>query len=328
MGKRFLRSIVSDFQTLTASVDVTPVDLPVNPISHLLLTLEGTGADGTTAGLYSYLDDFVTGITDLSVRHRGENIIQGSLRDLMVMNAFMSSYFPWGEKPDDDVGKVRTMTFLLSFSRKPFWHTEAFPATQRGNLRFFMTAAALPAAFTARRWALEAVELIEDVPTQFMKYTTLTRALAATGRQRVPLPIGNDLLALMMFDPTAVTTDAATYAFQKVKLFKDSVEQYYVESNWESLHDYAGLRGVLPAQLIGHIHELDDVTLAAVSEEQMMNSGQGNRSYAFLDFDPLKDGSYALETAGAAQLDLDMNAGVSSGTVRLMPLELVKVPGA
>lgn len=327
MGKRFLRSIVSDFQTLTASADITPVDLPVNPISHLVLTLEGTGSDGTTAGNYSYLDDFVTGVTECSVRHRGENIIQGSLRDLMVMNAFLSGYYPWGEKPDDDVGKVRSMSFLLSFSRQPYWHDEAFPATMRGNLRFHMTAGALPTGFSARRWALEAVELIDDTPKQFLKYTTLTRALSATGRQRVALPIGNPMLALMLFDPTAVTTDAADYAFQKVKLFKDSVEQYYVESNWESLHDYAGRRGVQPFNLGGHIHELDDVTLVAVSEEQIMNSGQGARSYAFLDFDPLKDGSYALETAGAAQLDLDMNSDVSSGTVRLMPLELVAVPG-
>ncbi len=327
MGKRFLRSIVSDFQALTASADIVPVDLPVNPISHLLLTIEGTQTTRATAGLYSYLDDFVTGVTDLSIRHRGENILQGSLRDLMVMNAYLNGYFPWGEKPDGDVGKVRAMTFLLSFSRAPYWHEEAFPATMRGNLRFFMTAGALPAAFSARRWALEAVELIDDTPKQFLKYTTLTRALAATGRQRMPLPIGNPLLALMMFDPTAVTTDAASYAFHKVKLFKDSVEQYYVESGWESLHDWAGRRQALPSELMGHIHFLTSVVAAGEVEEQEYNTGQGIRSYAFMDFDPLKDGSYALETAGAAQLDLDLNSDVSTGTVRIMPLELVSVPG-
>lgn len=328
MGKRYLRSIVSDFQTLTASVDITPVDLPVNPISHLILTLEGTGTARTTLGNYSYLDDFVTGITDLSVRHRGENIMQGSLRDLMMVNALLHSYFPWGEKPDGDVGKVRSMSFLLSFSRRPYWHEEAFPATQRGNLRFYMTAAALPTGFSARRWALEAVELIEDTPRQFLKYTTLTRALSATGRQRMPLPIGNDLLGLLLFDPTAVTTDATDYAFQKVKLFKDSVEQYFAESNWESLHDYAGRRGVYPSALNGHLHFLTQVAAAGEVEEQEYNTGQGARSYAYMDFDPLNDGSYALETAGAAQLDIDLNSDVSTGTVRVLPVELVKVPGA
>ncbi len=326
MGKRFLRSIVSDFQALTASADIVPVDLPVNPISHLLLTVQGTQVANTTLGNYSYLDDFAAGITDLSVRHRGENIMQGSLKDLMVMNAFTTGAYPWGEKPDGDVGKVRTMTFLLSFSRRPFGHDEGFPATTRGNLRFFMTAGALPTSFSARAWALEAVELIDDTPKQFLKYTTLTRGLAATGRQRIPLPIGNDILALMMFDPTATTTDAADYAFQKVKLFKDSIEQYYVESNWESLHDYAGLRGVAAPALMGHKHFLTTIAAAGYTEEQETTDQQGLRSYAFLDFDPLKDQSYALETAGAAQLDLDMNSDVAAGTVRLMPLEMVKVP--
>lgn len=327
MGKRFLRSIVSDFQTLTASADITPVDLPVNPLSHLILTIEGTGTTRATAGNYSYIDDFVTGITDLSVRHRGENIIQGSLRDVMIMNGYISGYFPWGEKPDGDVGKVRTMSFLLSFARQPYDHDEAFPATTRGNLRFFMTAGALPTGFSARRWALESVELIEDTPKTFLKYTTLTRGLTATGRQRMPLPIGNEILALQMFDPQAVTGDAASYSFHKVKLFKDSVEQYYVESNWESLHDYAGRRRMDPGTFGGHIHFLTSIGAPGEVEEQEYNTGQGMRSYAFLDFDPLRDGSYALATEGAAQLDIDLNSDNSSGTVRLMPLELVRIPG-
>ena len=50
--------------------------------------------------------------------------------------------------------------------------------------------------------------------------------------------------------------------------------------------------------------------------------------YGYVDFDPLRDGSFSLETAGAASLDLDMDSDVSTGTVRVMPIELVKVPGA
>jgi hypothetical protein len=326
MGKRFLRTIVSDFQTLTASADITPVDLPVNPMSWLALTIEGIGTARTTLANYSLLADFHTGITDVSIRHRGENIVQGQLSDLMMLNALVAGATPWGTKPDGDVGRVRTMTFPLSFSRKPYWHDEAFPATVRGNLRFHMTAGPLPTGFSARRWALEAIELIEDVPTRFLKYTTLTRALTATGRQRINLPLGNDLLGLMLFDPSTEAADAADYAFQKVKLLKDNVEQYYPESNWESLRADIALRLPHVLNFGPHLHFLTTIAAAGEVEEQELNTNQAPLQYGYLDFDPLMDGSYSLETEGAADVQLDINSDVSTGTVRLMPVELVQIP--
>lgn len=324
MGKRYLRSTVSDFQTLTASADITPVDLPVNPLSHLILTIQGIQTTRATAGLYSYLHDFCAAVSDLSIRHRGENIIQGSLADIMMVNAFLSGYFPYGEKADGDVGKIRTMSFLISFARKPYIHDEAFPATSRGNLRFYMTAGALPASFSAVSWALEGVELIEDTPAQFLKYTTLTRLIAASGRQRMPLPVGNELLGLMMFDPTVVTGDTAAFNFGKIKIMKDNVEQYFAESNWESTFDAFGRRGAVPLQLGGHIHFAGQA-IASEVEENEQNKSEVPRQYSYLDFDPLFDGSYSLDAHGVSSLDLDLNSDNAAGTVRVLPVELIQV---
>jgi hypothetical protein len=323
MGKRFLRSIVSDFQTLTASADVTPLDLPVNPLSHLLLTLEGTQTTRATAGLYSMLADFHIGVTDLSIRYRGENVIQGSLSDLMMLTSFLNGYFPWGEKPDGDVGKVRTMTFLIPLGRKPFWPEEAFPATTRGTLRFQMTAGALPASFSARRWMLEAIELIEAQPTRHIKTTTISHTPVATGRRRIPLPLGNEILGILLFDPTVVTGDAASYNPHVFKLLKDNVEQYYPQSRWESLHDVYGRRGVIPFQLGGHIHFAGQA-IASEVEEPEFNKSEAPRQYNYIDFDPLNDGYYSLETKGAASLDMDLDMDTAAGTSRFLPVELVK----
>ena len=324
MGKRFLRSIVSDFQTLTASADITPIDLPVNPLSHLLLTLEGTQTTRATAGLYSLMSDFVSGVTDLSIRFRGENVLQGQLQDLMMLSAFLTGYFPWGEKPDGDVGKVRSMTFLIPFGRRPFWPEEAFPATTRGNLRWHMTAGSLPASFSARRWMLEAVELIEAQPKQYLKATTISHTATATGRRRIPQPIGNDILGILIRDPTVATGDPANYNPHLIKLLKDNVEQYYPQSRWESLHDCYGRRGVIPAQLGGHIHFLTSVAAAGETEEAEWNKDEAPRSFVYLDFDPLNDGYYALETKGAASLDLDLDMDTGAGTSRILPVELVR----
>lgn len=328
MGKRFLRSIVSDFQTLTASADIVPVDLPVNPLSQLVLTIgltKNVAAQATNLG--SLMATALGTITECSVRHRGETILQGSLTDMAVINAVLTGNLPGvGEIAQAD-NELQWVTVPLNFSRVPFSHEEAFPATQRGNLRFFMSAGALNALWDAAIWSLESIELIEDTPTRFLKYTTMTRALAATGRQKIPLPIGNDLLGMLLFDPSDETDSTNSYAFGKVKLLKDNVEQYYSESNWESLRETLERRVHNYRLGWGHIHGLAAAD-TATGEEQVTVADRPPLQYGFLDFDPLKDGSYSLETNGAATLDLDMNSDVSSGTVRVIPVELVNIGGA
>jgi hypothetical protein len=329
MAKRYLRSIVSDFQTLTASADITPIDLPVNPLSHLILTLKQTKATAAqVTSLGNLMMAIIQQITDVSVRHRGENIIQGSLQDLAVLNALITGQPPAvGEFAQAD-NEEQFVSIMLSLSRKPYWHEEAFPATQRGNLRFHMTAGAISSLYDAAQWALEAVELIEDEPTRFLKYTTQTRTIAATGRQRIPLPIGNELLGILMFDPNDEVDSTITFAFDKVKLLKDNVEQYFAESNWESLREAMPRRVPNWLSAWGHIHAQAAVD-TETGEEQNKVADRPPLQYGYLDFDPLNDGSYALETRGASSLDLDLNAGVAgNAVVRTIPVELVPVPGA
>lgn len=325
MGKRYLRSIVSDFQTLTASADIAPVDLPVNPLSHLILTLaltKNVAASATALG--RVMMPIIQQITDLSVRHRGENIIQGSLEDLVVLNLLLHGQPPAvGETAQAD-NEIQFVSIPLSFSRRLYSHDEGFPATQRGNLRFHMTAGAISSLYDAASWCLEAVELIEDEPTQFLKYTTMTRALSATGRQRMALPIGNELLGLLLFDPSDETDNTLSYAFGKAKLLKDNVEQYFAETNWESLREAMERRAPGFRNMFGHVHP-HAAADTSTAEESQATADRAPLQYGYMDFDPLNDGSFSLETAGAAALDLDMNSDVSTGTVRVVPVELIKV---
>lgn len=329
MGLRFLRSIVSDFQTLAASADIQPVDLPVNPLSHLILTLRATkNVAAQVTNLGRLMVPIIQQITDCSIRHRGENIIQGQLDDLAVLNAVMCGIPPSvGEIAYAD-NEEQFVNVLLSFSRVPYWHGEAFPATQRGNLRFHMTAGALPTGYDAVQWGLEAVELIEDNPTQFMKYTTQTRTIAATGRQRIPLPIGNEILGALLFDPNDETEATISYAFGKLKLLKDNVEQYFAESNWESLREAMVRRCPTYLSAWGHQHA-QAAADTDTGEETQKIADRPPLQYGYLDFDPLKDGTFSLDTAGASALDLDLNADVAgNAVVRVVPIEMVKIPGA
>lgn len=328
MGKRYLRSIVSDIQTLTASADIVPVDLPVNPLSFLVLTInaEVNGAQEVQDDAREFIHHLGM-VTDLSIRHRGENIIQGSLSDIAMMSFLLTGIAPWGREFTYGDNTFTSRSVLIPFSRMPYWHQEAFPATQRGNLRFFMTAGAALGVYDNFQWALEAVELIEDNPSQFLKFTTLTRALAATGRQKIPLPIGNDLLGLLLFDPSDEIDATEQYAFGKIKILKDNVEQYVSTSNWEANAIDMSIRGQSLMTAFGHTH-VQAAADTSVGGTGFRDADRPPIQYGFVDFDPLRDGSYSLETAGAASLDLDMDSDVSSGTVRVMPVELVKIPGA
>jgi len=323
VGKRFLRTIVQEPTTLLATGDITPVDLPVNPLSCVFLTLFVEEPAQQVTSPFTLLSDFYAAISDLSIRHKGEMIIQGTLQDIMMLNGVVAQRWPFGTHLSG-IGNNRAMTFPIGFSRQAYWHHEAFPATSRGNLRFHMNVLDFtPGTGTILQWAMEAVELIEDDPKQYLKYTTNTRVLAATGRQRVPLPIGNELVGCLLFDPATEITTAEAFAWGKVKVMVDNVEQYYAESNWESLRQSLGDRGMLGMNDLGHVH--GQAAADTVTGQEQVRLNEPPHQYAYLDFDPLKDDSYMLETAGHADVELDLNSDVSSGTARYLPLELVRV---
>jgi hypothetical protein len=323
MGKRFLRSIVRDQVTLAATGDIAPIDLPVNPLSFLVLTvgLERPDEDATSA--QRVISDCFLGVGEISVRHKGEMILQGLLSDVAMLNGILHNYTPHGAFLAG-LGQEQMMSFVISFSRRPYWPKEAFPATSRGNLQFFLNVLDVsPGTATAMTMQLEAVELIQDDPVQYIKYTTQQRAITATGRQRVPLPIGNEIAGCMLFSPATEITATEQSAWGKVKVLVDNVEQYYPESNWEALRADVGMRQTGPITRWGHMHASDGT--AVPTGDEILDLNRPPLQYGYLDFDPLRDDYYLLETAGHADVDLDMNSDVSTGTARYLPVELVRV---
>jgi len=328
MPKRFLRSIVQPRIALTAGADITPVDLPVNPVSRLILTLFGTQVAETAAGLYSSVFDFLNLITAVSVRRQGENLIAGNLADLAILNARVTEQQISGGKFRDAVGAIRSLSIPLSFSRYAYWHEEALPAVKRGDLQFFMTAGALPASFSALQWQLEAVELIEDEPQRYLKYITNQKNQLVAGQYDLPLPLGNPLLGILLFDPEPIATAARISTLGQVKLLKDNVEQYYALSDWESLMN--DLWASVPE--LHRYFELRHTENLAAAYAQFANTGpwkidsdSAPQQWGYLDFDPLRDGSYQLETegAGAILLRAFADVGIAGGNVRYLPIELV-----
>lgn len=324
---RFLHTIANPLTDLVASASITPIDLPVNPLSFLLLRFQLTNVAPAAIGTYSAIDDLLGQITGVRVLHKGEQIVAGPLRDLMALNAvYMRAYPGWSHLDDTDDG-VRDLVFPICLGRKPYDPVSCFPATTRGNLIFQMDAGADGAAYDDVNFSLETVELIEAKPTEYCKYVRQARD-SVVGQFDARLPIGNPLLGILLFDTGISGAADDVSSWGTIKLLKDNVEQYYPLSDYETL---AGMfkmqsRNAFAMQA-GHTHLASEGAGAElISDDAQQGAGTGDRGYAWLDFDPLRDSSYQLETEGAADLLIRGN-GEEATAVRYYPLERVMVRG-
>lgn len=322
---RFLHSIVTPNTDLVASADIVPVDLPVNPLSFLLLHLQITRVAPAAIGTYSAIDDVLNQITSVVVKHKGENIIQGSLRDLMVLNAVAFGAWPGVTRPINTDNVIQDFVFPLCLGRRMYDPASCFPATTRGNLRFEMTAGADGAAYDDINWSLESVELIEAAPTEHVKYITNART-SVVGQFDATLPIGLPILGVLGFD-TDLNTGTTTHApsWGTIKLLKDNVEQYYPLSDVEVLAAqlWAQMRNPFALHL-GHVHQINDGAALSDSDDAEILASHGFNGYFYLDFDPLRDASYQLDTAGAADLKI-RGVGEAASAIRWLPIERVAV---
>jgi len=323
MGKRFLRTIVQDFTTLAAIGEIPLVDLGVNPLSFLVLTLRGEQPAAQVVNTFDWLNDFNAALDNVRVVKMGENLLQGNLPDLMMVTAALTGYSPHGAH-FSGAAAVRSMSYILPFTRNLYWPEEGLPAQRRGVYQFgFNTLDISPGTLTTLQWQLEQVELIESEPTRHLKIGTRTHSIVNTGRRRLTLPIGNEIMGIVLFDPETEISTTELFFWDKVKVLKDNVEQYYAESAWQSLRADLAYR-IQGAHLrFGHSHGH-----AAADTETGQEQIRENRApfqYGYLDFDPLRDGQYSLETVGASDIELDANSTTATGVARYLPIELVKV---
>ena len=321
---RFLHSNVLPETDVAASASITPFDLPVNPLSFLLLRLQTTNTNPNAIAVFDAIDEFVGQITNITIKHKGENIISGSLRDLMLVNAFCMGAFPWIVNGYKTNAAIRSVVFPLCLGRRPYDPKSCFPATTRGNLRFELTAGADPSSLSDVNMELDAVELIDTTPEEYLKYTTLARDSVA-GQFDFPLPIGNDLLGMLLFDTGIGASTDEVSSWGSVKLLKDNVEQYFPASTFQMLAGLAGLQLRDPWALhAGHRHQINDGAALSDSDQAEQIVSTGAIGYAYLDFDPLKDGSYAFETKGASDVKF-RSTGDEATSVRVLPIERVMV---
>ncbi len=325
---RFLRQIIVQNETFAVSTTRTD-DLPVNPLSCVLVTLRLLNNNATVAD-FSSLQAALAQIAKLEILYKGSAVISGSFADLARLYGVLMRHVPMQTKVSLTNDDARTVTVPILLGRRMYDPMECFPAVRRGELQLQMTTAAAVTGVDTPVVQVETVEILEATPQRFMKATTISRTFPATGDNDVDLPIGNKLAGCLLFGTTAPTGAAVTATIGQLRMMVDNVESYYARTNWETLHNE--LSRYYQESVAGGAFQAEEHGAAANAAGDLLKTGEHGQTgffnnYAFLDLDPLKDDQYLLDTAGHSRIHLRINAGVADA-MRAMPVEIVDVAGA
>lgn len=321
---RFLQEPIIRDKTITAG-DFVEEDLPVNPISHLNLTLTflGNGADTKPT-----LANILAAITRAEMVYKGGSFQSYSLADLFALGYFLLGTHPWMTNVSNLDNAVRSISFPILLGRFPYHGSECFPASRKGDLKIQLQFASSFTNLDTVHLYLEACELLEAKPTHFLKVGTKSITPSATGEKDYDLDVGNWLAGLMLYATTIPSGATATKSIDWVKFLLDNQEAYFSRIYWETLHSSQGMFANPPIFHDDHIH-MENTATAYIQNADTAAAERGDHPlahYGMLRFDPMGLVDYLVDTLAHASAKLRISHG-DTEAVRMLPVELVEIPG-
>ncbi len=331
-----LRSVLQNKTALTAGGPNLVFDLPVNPISAILLTLRARDLTAVTSPRAT-LATFLALISAIQVQFKGADMWNMTALDGYVHASALLRRLLLHSSIEFNATAYRYCTLIIPFTRWLYSPREAFPATRRGELRMIITPAASFAGFDTVGVIVESIELLDSQPVQFLKSTTLTRVFPATGFNDIDFPLGNPLMGATIFGNTPPLGAALNGTIIDAQILVDNVNFTYAQTLWETLHnDWANRIPVaFEPQTHAHIENLAAVYAPAATTEVPLRTRDPFAQYAYMDWDPTgadddtpeEDTRFALMTEGRGRVIIRINAGVAD-TCRVIPAELVRLQAA
>ena len=352
-----LRTVLEPNKVLANAVESLRYDLPVNPMSVVLVTLRALNNTAVPATVSASPIGLMSKLSNVRSRYRGATVFDGAPIDLAMVYGRYSRWWPVQGQVNGTDNDVRSVTFPLLFGRRPYDPTECFPATRRGDLTLELDTIADPTGLDGFSMQLETVELLDATPERFIKVTTSQKTMAAGDVNDIVLPVGNKLLGLMLRADTFPNGASNNASFNECALELDNVEVVYSRAFWRSLHAEWARRARLDWLFAGHMHTIrggaaapaayaqaNTLAIAADAADTSLTTGTAARagitgimpetevnqaqSYGFADFDPNDDLSLGIETGGAADISWRVNASAADGAAsRILPIELVMTTG-
>lgn len=290
MAKQFIRTNI--IRDRTMATETIPKDLPVNPLSHLIVTMSGLNAtdEATLTELLSFMNS-------VKVQHNGVTVTNLQSEDLYGLNCYLYNKRPVVRGKLGTDNYHRAVSLMVPFGRRIFDHNECYPATRKGEFTLHLDTTVPATSWDNAILNVEAIEMPGATPERYLKaHQRVVTAPGATGENEVELPIGHDIACIQMRMTTFPTTSSQVYGVVGAKILKDNVEWGY---SFASAHALVG-------DLIHHV----DTQHGNIAAQGLINP----LNVVYLDFDPRRDLEWLLETAGLASVKLTLDMGVDEAT--------------
>lgn len=315
----FIHSVLAQNEAVTAGT-VISYDLPVNPLSHILLTLR---FQQDKADLQMDWDNVDAMIAKVEVLYKGSAIYSSNGSDLEAVDNMLLGYEAWINNRLGADDEYTFFTFILPLGRRLYDPTECFPRSIRGELILQITYQAAFSEIDNVSAQFETIELPGATPERFLRITTLSVTPTAAGEMDVELPIGNVLAGVIFFGTTVPLADANLQTLTYSQLLIDNMRHYFSHTNFECWRQLAGHKYKPPIAHGYHMHQ-NDAAVPAQFDDSSVVKYRNDRTIQHImwDFDPTGDGMYLLNTQGASDIVARIFAG-DTGALRVLPCELV-----
>jgi len=299
---QFIRSSI--LRSYTVATEIKKIDLPTNPLSHLIITMGFWNATDEAT-----LAEVLVFINSISVTHLGATVLYAESEDLAALNCYLFKHAPVLTHSVATDNASRQLSLIVPFGRNMFNPLECYPATKKGELTLSIDSTVPATSLDNATFNIEAVELVGATPTQYLKSTLKSVAApGATGDVEVDLPIGNRIAALIMYSTTTPADSSNLYGINASKILVDNVEYGYA---FASAHCMVG-------DWINKLHT-GARTIAA--------SGEVDAAHFFaIDFDPAGNDNFLLDTKGKSRVIVRNTMAVNEAS-KINVVEIVNVGG-
>jgi hypothetical protein len=284
----------------TTATEVIDEDLPSDPLSHLVISLDGYNATDETT-----LAEILAFINNVQVNRKGVTILDMQSEDLYAMNAYLLRRLPilTGRLATDNY--TRLLSLIVPMGRRLYDPEECYPRTQSGDLQLLLNTTVPTSSLDNSTITVDAITLPDASPKQYLKsYRKAISAPGSTGEHEIELARGNRLVCCQFRLTTIPTTSSHTYGIDEFALMLSNREAMLTAADVQSLIGQRILRVGNP-----------DTTIAAQGLSPL-------NKIVWLDFDPNSDGRFLVDTSGESSVKIKCDYGVDEAQ-NLTVMELV-----
>lgn len=318
----FTHSVVVQNEDITAGTSPS-YDLPVSPMSHLLITLKFTQ---TAEVLQCPFVDIPALLNKVEVLYKGAGVCSMNGFDLLACGILICDFESWGVNATGQAEAERSLTFLVPFGRQLYSPIECYPSTSRGELILQTTFQTTFSTYIDNlKLQVEAVELPDAHPERFLKMTTSHVTPTAIADYDVELPIGNQISDIVLWGTTIPAAAADTASIAQIQIRKNNSEFMYSKINYETMHNMMGRLRAAPGYWGLHSHDTLE-TPAVVGNAEGLVDPQNHilSNHLLVPFDVRRDGAHILRTDDANDLNIRISPE-DQLAVRVIPCEVVAV---